>query len=116
MNEKTCTKCGVTKPLTHEFWYVHPHGGWHSRCKDCMAKAARDHRVDVKNGTYNPNDTRGLDHAKVAAMKRTITERGKQIVQEFRAELEAGVYADVSPAEIIREFRNELASGVYGDE
>lgn len=44
-DEKTCSKCGKTKPLNTDYWYRRDdtrHVGWSNRCRACMKRAARE--------------------------------------------------------------------------
>lgn len=44
-DEKTCPRCGKTKPLNSDYWYCRDdtrHMGWSSRCRACMKRAARE--------------------------------------------------------------------------
>ena len=43
VHTKTCTKCGVTKPRTTQFFNLLSSGHWRGSCKECMAAANRKH-------------------------------------------------------------------------
>ena len=49
---KTCTKCGVTKPLT-EYYTIKKSGRQHGSCKECFKKKTKESRARM-----------GSDHAK----------------------------------------------------
>lgn len=116
MNEKTCTRCKKSKPLTREYWYVHRRDGWQGYCITCMQDVARAHYARVRRGEHQKRQASGIDYARINALATANTERDRQIVHEFRAELDAGVYDDMpSPAEIIREFQAELKAGMYDE-
>lgn len=47
MTERTCTKCGETKPLGTEHFYRQGKGraGFNAQCKDCNARYTREYRA-----------------------------------------------------------------------
>jgi 5-methylcytosine-specific restriction endonuclease McrA len=49
MFRKTCTRCGESKPPTHEFFGATPSGGLRGFCRTCMNKASREYEAKNKN-------------------------------------------------------------------
>lgn len=43
IGEKECKKCGVSKPITTEFYNLLSNGSWRGTCKICMAKNTKRH-------------------------------------------------------------------------
>lgn len=116
MNAKHCPKCNTAKPLTEQDWYQHMTGQWYTTCKLCTQATSRAHYAKIKRGEHQPNQGEPvLDMARINALARANLERDKRIVREFRAELDAGVYADVPAGDIIREFKAELKAGMYDE-
>ena len=46
VHTKTCTKCGVTKPRTTQFFNLLSSGHWRGSCKECMALVSRKHHAE----------------------------------------------------------------------
>jgi 5-methylcytosine-specific restriction endonuclease McrA len=49
MLSKVCTRCGETKPETHDFWGSTPSGNFRGYCNDCMNKASREYEAKNKD-------------------------------------------------------------------
>ncbi len=61
---KICTKCGLDKPLTTDFFNLLSTGKWRGACKSCMAANSRahysKHPEKVKNRAKKYNDLKKM--------------------------------------------------------
>jgi ribosomal protein S27AE len=50
---KTCTRCGESKPGTRDFVGSTPNGGLRGYCRACMNQASRNYEADNKTAGNN---------------------------------------------------------------
>lgn len=53
MEQRTCPKCGATKPYTNEFFPIHKKGRLHKQCKTCVNARLREFWSRPENAEKN---------------------------------------------------------------
>lgn len=81
--ERACKKCGMSKPLTHEFWGHTPSGALRGTCRACMALNTRLHHRNNPEMTKARRDARKLLEAQAGGVC-TITEL--RLIRERQAD------------------------------
>ncbi len=78
MGEKTCTKCGKTKPGNDFYRQRRGSDARQGRCKDCVRSAATENRLQNLDRARAHDRARGnLPHRVMARAEYQQTERGK---------------------------------------
>ena len=86
MNEyKTCTKCGQTKPKTHEFFYNSKRSpdGLRPDCSECgRARSKTYSRENAEQNRARVKAWRANDPSRAKAMKADYYQRNKKVIRE----------------------------------
>ena len=82
METKVCTKCGIEKPATNEYFYKSERGlyGLRSNCKECANKATRERKrnpVGVVRQEVDPPKNKKINIVEGKTYKFNIPKQGQ---------------------------------------
>lgn len=80
MDTKTCTQCGVEKPLSEFYKHRRIKSGYRGECKSCIKVYRENNALKIKEYEKNRSD---LPHRIKARKEYVSSERGKEVIKSL---------------------------------